>query len=119
MNQNLIHQININGLEWNKFRDPDNYRRAPGEDYRFKVRLGGQGNATVRLEIDGQKVCEESVSLPGSFSCTTKFDSPGARVATITAEAGGETETRDITIDIWEQAKADWKEWTTGKPAHH
>jgi len=119
MTQKLIKQVNLNGLEYNKFRDPDNYRRAPGEDYRFKVRLGGQGNANVRLEIDGQKVCEESVSLPGSFTCTTKFDSPGARVATLTVENGSQKETREITIDIWESPKEDWKEWTTGKPAHH
>lgn len=110
MTQKLIQQVNINGLEWNKFRDPDNYRRAPGEDYRFKVRLRGSGNATARLEIENQTVCEEQVELPGSFTCTTRFDSPGARAATLTVEAGGETETRHITIDIWEREKRDYKE---------
>lgn len=116
MSQQLIQQINLNGLEYNKFRDPDNYRRAVGEDYRFKVRLRGSGTATARLAIDGQKVCEEQVTLPGVFTCTTQFDQPGARIATLTVEAGGETESREITIDVWEHAKRDWKEEV---PSHH
>jgi hypothetical protein len=60
--------------------------------------------------VDGQKVGEEQVSLPGSFTCTTQFDTAGARVATLTVEAGGQKETREITIDIWERAKQDYKE---------
>lgn len=110
MTQKLIHQININGLEWNKFRDPDNYRRAPGEDYRFKIRLRGSGTATARLEIDNQVVCEEKVELDGIFNCTTRFDSPGARVAVLTVEHGDQVETRRITIDVWERQRRDHKE---------
>ena len=119
MPQSLIKQVNINGLQYNKFRDPDNYRRAPGEDYRFKVRLGGSGSATCRLELDGGTICEETVSLPGSFTCTTRFDSPGARVATLTVQSGGQTETREVTVDIWEHPKKDFKEWRTGRPSFH
>ncbi len=119
MPQQLIKQVNINGLEFNRFRDPDNYRRAPGEDYRFKVRLGGSGSATCRLEIEGQMVCEETVELPGTCTCTTRFDSPGARVATLTVEAGERKESRDYTVDIWEHPKADYKEWRTGEPSFH
>lgn len=105
MAEQLIKQISLNGLEYNKFRDPDNYRRAPGEDYKFKVRLAGSGNANARVLVDGQTVCEEQVSLPGSFVCTTQFASAGARVATIEVEQSGHSESREITIDIWEHAK--------------
>ncbi|MFP4607645.1 MAG: hypothetical protein ACOCUM_02320 [Thiohalospira sp.] len=116
MSQNLIKQVNINGLEYNKFRDPNNYRKAPGEDYRFKVRLNGSGTATARLEVDNQTVCEETVSLPGVFTCTTKFDTPGARPAFLTVEANGEKETREYTVHIWEREKRDTKEEV---PPHH
>lgn len=105
MAEQLIKQISLNGLEYNKFRDPDNYRRAPGEDYKFKVRLAGSGSASARVLVEGQTVCEEQVSLPGSFVCTTQFASAGARVATIEVEAGDQRESREITIDIWEHAK--------------
>ncbi|MFA9459891.1 hypothetical protein [Thiohalorhabdus methylotrophus] len=116
MSQNLIKQVNINGLEYNKFRDPNNYRKAPGEDYRFKIRLNGSGTATARLEIDDQIICEEQVTLPGIFSCTTKFETPGARPAFLTVETDSEKETRDLTIHIWEHPKRDTKEEV---PSHH
>jgi len=105
MAEQLIKQISLNGLEYNKFRDPDSYRRAPGEDYKFKVRLAGSGNANARVLVDGQTVCEEQVSLPGSFVCTTQFASAGARVATVEVESSNHSESRQITIDIWEHAK--------------
>jgi len=99
-----VQRIILNNLQYNPNRDPQVYRRLANENFRIQAVLGGSGSAKVNLSVDGNAVAEESVDLPGKFSCETSFDSAGIRIATLTVEANGETVSQDIRLDVLDHA---------------
>jgi len=96
--------VQLNGLVYNRNRDPQVYRRTPGKPFRLRVALEGQGSATAYLLIDGERHCEKTVALPGYYVCEIAFDTPGARTAELVVEQGGERLTEFLLLDVEEHA---------------
>jgi hypothetical protein len=101
--QKLVRLLKLNNLEYNPNRDPQFYRRTPGQEFRLQALLGGSGAAKARLVVEGRSLCEEKVAMPGTFECRFSFPSPGSRIATLTIEANGTLFRRDIRLDVEEQ----------------
>ncbi|MEJ2688171.1 MAG: hypothetical protein P8124_13490 [Gammaproteobacteria bacterium] len=102
--QKLVKLIKVNNLQYNTNRDPNFYRRTPNEEFRVQALLGGDGTAQARFEVEGKVLCEQSVSLPGTFECRFQFDTPGVRVGTLQVESGSEKFQQEIRIDVMEHA---------------
>lgn len=100
----IVQRIILNNLQYNTNRDPQVYRRLANETFRIQAALGGSGTASVSFSVDGNEIANESVNLPGKFSCETSFDSAGIRVGTLTVEANGETSSHDIRLDVLDHA---------------
>ncbi len=98
----LVKQIKINHLEYNPNRDPQVYRRSPGQPFRIDVSLGGTGKARAKIEVGNTLYCNRSLDLPGTYSCEIVFDKPGTRIARLTVEGAGEFYQRDLRLDVVE-----------------
>ena len=66
--------VHLNGLEYNPNRDPQFYRRLPGQPFSIQVALRGEGTVTARFEVDGTVVAEKSFALPGKVECDVRLD---------------------------------------------
>ncbi|HKK14198.1 MAG TPA: hypothetical protein VKA14_06005 [Gammaproteobacteria bacterium] len=102
--QKLVKLIKLNNLQYNANRDPEFYRRVANEEFRLQALLGGSGTASCRFEVEGNTLCETSVALPGTFTCTFQFDTPGIRIGTLTVSSGSENFQQDIRLDVMEHA---------------
>ncbi|MEW5791317.1 MAG: hypothetical protein ACOY5C_08495 [Pseudomonadota bacterium] len=100
MSQKLIKMVKLNNLQYNANRDPQVYRRVAGHPFRVQLMLDGSGQANVELEAEGKVLCSKTVALPGTFSCEVSFNTPGVRIANITVNAGGRSETVDLRLDV-------------------
>ncbi len=105
MSANLIKMVKLNNLQYNTNRDPQVYRRVAGHPFRIQAMLEGSGSARVTVTCEGKTLKEASISLPGVFSYEISFRDAGVRIATLTAEGGGQTESRDILLDTEAHAK--------------
>ncbi len=105
MSANLIKMVKLNNLQYNANRDPEVYRRVAGRPFRIQAMLEGSGTARVTVTCEGKTLKEASIPLPGMFSCEISFRDAGVRIATLTAEAGGQGESRDILLDTEAHAK--------------
>ncbi|MEK8089161.1 hypothetical protein [Thermithiobacillus plumbiphilus] len=104
MSQKLIKMVKLNNLQYNPNRDPQVYRRTPGQPFRVQVMLEGSGQAQMEIRAEDKTLCNQTVSLPGTASCEVSFKTPGHRVATITVTAGGRSENFDLPLDVEEHA---------------
>jgi hypothetical protein len=102
--QRLVKLIRLNNLQYNANRDPQAYRRTPGEPFRLQALLVGTGTATARFEAEGRTLCEQRVPLPGTFECSFRFETPGSRVGTLSVEANGARFTQELRLDVDEHA---------------
>lgn len=101
----LVRLVKLNNLQYNANRDPDVYRRSVGKSFRIQALLVGTGDANARLTVNGEVLCEASVSLPGRFDCEVSFDSAGTRVGILSIEGNGEQFTQELRLDTVEH---DW-----------
>ena len=101
----LVKMIRVNNLQYNANRDPQVYRRPVGENFRIQAWLEGSGSAKVQFAVGGEVKCESSVSLPGKFDCQVSFDEAGTVLGALTVEAGGETVSETIRLDVEKYAK--------------
>ncbi len=104
MTRKLVKEVRLNGLPYNTNRDPQFYRRLPGQPFRLQVLLGGEGTAKARFEVDGEIRCEREVVLPGRFECEVRFDAPGSHVGTLVVEGGGQTHRQELRLDVEAEA---------------
>jgi hypothetical protein len=101
----LVKLVRLNGLEYNPNRDPQAYRRIPGEPFRIQALLGGTGVARCSLRAaDGREFVAADVPAPGTFSHELKYDRPGVHVVTLTVERGAERFAQDLRLDVLEHA---------------
>lgn len=98
----LVKLIKLNNLQYNANRDPEVYRRTPKRPFRIQALLNGSGKARAKLEVEGRVPCNQSINLPGSFTCEVAFDTPGVRIATLVIEGNGESFTQDLRLDVVE-----------------
>ncbi len=101
---NTIKLVKLNNLQYNTNRDPQVYRRLPNETFHLEVHLQGSGSAKAKFEADGKVLAEETVNLPGKFLSEFSFDEAGTRIGTLTVEAGGQTESQDLRLDVMTKA---------------
>lgn len=96
----LVKAIKLNNLQLNANRDPEVYRRVPNKPFRIQALLAGTGKARAKVEVEGATPCNQSVDLPGTFTCEIVFATPGVRVAMLTVEGMGESFTQHIRLDV-------------------
>lgn len=101
----LVKLIKLNNLQYNANRDPEVYRRTPGEHFRIQALLDGSGSANCRLtDASGRVLVEKTVSLPGTFTHEIAFETPGIRLVTLSIEGNGERFSQDLRLDVMEHA---------------
>ncbi|MGM0553986.1 MAG: hypothetical protein ACQETK_09370 [Pseudomonadota bacterium] len=100
----LVKFIKLNNLQYNPNRDPEVYRRPINEEFRVQASLSSSGSARCSFSVEGETLCEGSVSLPGTFDCKFSFDTAGSRMGDLMIEANGETYHQKIRIDVLEHA---------------
>ena len=98
----LIKLIKLNNLQYNANRDPAFYRRPVHETFRLQVLLEGTGEARAAFTVDGETLCEDTITLPGTFECRFSYDTPGSRIGTLSID-GPQAQHRDqLRIDVLE-----------------
>ena len=103
--QKLVKAIRLNNLQYNANRDPQAYRRLVGEDFRIQVVLQGSGRVTgALLDAAGQRLAEGALALPGTFTATVSFPTPGTRVVTLDIAGEGERFSENLLLDVMEHA---------------
>jgi hypothetical protein len=101
----LVKSVKLNNLEYNPNRDPQVYRNVPNEKFRLQAWLDGSGSATVTLrEANGPQIATGTVSLPGIWTHEISYPSAGIRVVTLDISAGAEKFSRDLRLDVMEEA---------------
>jgi hypothetical protein len=100
----LVKLIKLNNLQYNVNRDPAVYRRAVDKEFRLQVMLEGSGTANCRLEAEGETLCSESVTLPGTFECKFSYNTAGSRLGTLSIEGNGEQVEETLRFDVMEHA---------------
>ncbi|MDA8093061.1 MAG: hypothetical protein M0T84_03985 [Betaproteobacteria bacterium] len=101
--QKLVKAIKLNNLQYNANRDPQAYRRCVDETFRIQAVLQGSGTATCALmDAAGHRLAEGALALPGTFSATVSFPTPGARVVTLDIAADGERVCENLLLDVME-----------------
>lgn len=96
----LVKLIKLNNLQYNPNRDPEVYRRVPNKPFRIQAVLTGTGKARAKVEVEGATSCNQSVDLPGTFTCDLVFSTPGVRVATLVVEGMGESYVQHLRLDV-------------------
>jgi hypothetical protein len=105
MSTPIIKLIKINNLQYNALRDPQVYRRVPGEPFRIQVAVAGAGESAVTLADEkGATLVEGQVQAPGIFSHELAFAKPGVRIVTVTARQTGRSESVDLRLDVMAHA---------------
>ncbi|WP_017941163.1 MULTISPECIES: hypothetical protein [unclassified Thioalkalivibrio] len=100
----LVKLVKLNNLQYNPNRDPEVYRRPINEEFRVQASLNGSGTAQCKFSVEGETLCEGSVSLPGTFDCKFSYDTAGTRIGDLVIEGNGETFHEKIRIDVLEHA---------------
>ncbi len=101
---NLVKLLKLNNLQYNANRDPAFYRRSINEEFRLQVMLSGSGEAKARFSVGGNALCEDTVTLPGTFDCRFRFDTAGTRVGVLAIDGAAGAFHDTIRIDVLEHA---------------
>lgn len=105
MPDRLINMFKINGLQYNAMRDPQVYRRVPGEPFRIEAVIAGRDRVQVTLaDAKGMVLAQREVQAPGTFSHELRFDKPGVRIVTLTAHHADHEESYNLRLDIMAHA---------------
>jgi hypothetical protein len=100
----LVKLLKLNNLQYNANRDPAFYRRSVNEEFRLQVMLGGDGEAKARFSVDGEALCADTITLPGTFDCRFRFDTAGTRVGVLAIDGASGAYHDNIRIDVLEHA---------------
>lgn len=101
----LINMFKINSLQYNALRDPQVYRRVAGEPFRIQAMINGRDTVRVSLSDErGAVLAQGDVQAPGTFSHELRFDKPGVRIVTLTAQHADHSESHDLRLDVMAQA---------------
>ncbi len=97
----LVKLVKLNNLQFNANRDPQAYRRLPGEAFRIQAFLAGTGDAQCTLrDAAGATIAAHEVTPPGPFNVEVAYDAPGPRLVTLEVARGAERFTQDLRLDV-------------------
>ncbi len=101
----LVKLVKLNRLPYNPNRDPQVYRRCPGQSFHVQALLDGRGRARCRLTDEGgATLAEAEVALPGTFTHEIVYSKPGVHIVTLTCEGDGQRFSQDLRLDVLEHA---------------
>ncbi len=97
----LVRLVKLNNLQFNANRDPQVYRRLPGEKFRIQAFLVGAGSARCTLsDASGAVLVTREVMAPASFEAEVDYQEPGHHVVTLDVTRGAERFTQDLRLDV-------------------
>ncbi len=100
MKKPLVRMVKLNGLQFNANRDPQVYRRAPGELFSLQALLDGSGEAECRVTgSDGLQLASGKLARPGLFRAELRFDTPGSHLVTLRVTSGAESYEQTLRLD--------------------
>lgn len=97
----LVRMVKLNNLQFNANRDPQVYRRLPGEKFRIQAFLAGSGSAQCSLrDASGAVIATREVTAPASFDAEVGYEAPGHYLVTLDVTRGAERFTQDLRLDV-------------------
>lgn len=97
----LVKLVKLNNLQYNANRDPQVYRRVPGETFRIQAFLAGVGSAQCVLrDASGATIAARDVAPPEAFNVEVAYDEPGQHIVTLEVARGEERFTQDLRLDV-------------------
>lgn len=103
----LVRLVKLNGLQYNRNRDPQAYRRAPGVPFRIQALIEGRGDARVALIAeDGATLASDTVAAPATWAHELTYGEPGSRLVRLEASRGAERYVVDLRLDVVAPAHA-------------
>jgi hypothetical protein len=98
---NPVKMVKLNNLQFNANRDPQVYRRLPGEKFRIQAFLAGGGSAQCSLrDASGAVIVTREVTAPASFEAEVAYQAPGNYLVTLDVTHGTEHFTQDLRLDV-------------------
>jgi hypothetical protein len=93
--------VRVNGLQYNRNRDPQAYRRTPGVPFRIQALTDGKGAVRITLrDADGAPLASADVDAPGTWTHEVRYDTPGTRLLQLEAARGGDRFSLDLRLDV-------------------
>jgi hypothetical protein len=97
----LVRLVKLNNLQFNANRDPQVYRRLPGEKFRIQAFLAGAGSARCTLsDASGAVIATREVAAPAAFDAELSFQAPGQYLVTLDVTRGAERFSQDLRLDV-------------------
>jgi hypothetical protein len=97
----LVRLVKLNNLQFNANRDPQVYRRLPGEKFRIQAFIAGQGAAQCTLrDSSGTVIVTREVTAPASFEAEVGYEAPGQYLVTLDVARGAERFSQDLRLDV-------------------
>lgn len=97
----LLKLVRVNGLQYNRNRDPQAYRRAPGEAFRIQALLGGGGRTRCTLtDAQGNILASGELDAPGPWSHDIAYPDAGTRLLRLELDRGTARESIDLRLDV-------------------
>lgn len=93
--------VRVNGLQYNRNRDPQAYRRPAGVPFRIQALTDGRGAVRITLrDADGSPRVSADVEAPGTWTHEVVYDTPGSRLMLLEAARGGDRYALDLRLDV-------------------
>jgi hypothetical protein len=93
--------VRVNGLQYNRNRDPQAYRRATGVPFRIQALTDGRGSVRITLrDAAGAPLATADVEAPGTWTHEVAYDTPGSRLLQLEAARDGRHCTLDLRLDV-------------------
>jgi hypothetical protein len=101
----LVKLVKLNNLQFNANRDPQVYRRLPGETFRIQAFLAGPGSAHCALrDASGAAIAARDVMPSEPFDVDVTYKEPGQHVVTLEVTRGADRFTQDLRLDVLDHA---------------
>jgi hypothetical protein len=97
----LVRLVKVNGLQYNRNRDPQAYRRAPGVPFRIQALVEGRGETRVSLVAsDGATIASATVTAPATWTHDVAYAEPGSRLVRVEVARGEARYGIDLRLDV-------------------
>ncbi len=93
--------IRVNGLQYNRNRDPQAYRRGPGVPFRIQAVTDGRGAVRITLrDAAGTALASADVEAPATWTHEVAYETPGSRLLQLEAARGADRLAFDLRLDV-------------------
>lgn len=97
----LVKLVRLNGLQYNRNRDPQAYRRGPDEPFRIEALLEGNGPAHCSLtDAAGKVLAAGEVQTPGTWRHELRFPAEGSHLLRLGVKRGQAEYSLDLRLDV-------------------